>query len=230
MRIGLFGGTFNPVHNCHLTIAAQVRERLSLDQVLFIPAGEPPHKPQDHLAPARHRLEMVRLAVAADPALAVSDIEVRRPETSYSIDTVRGLRRHYGPAVGLVFIIGLDAFLEFPSWRQASDLLRLCEFAVVSRTGMAFASLADRPPLPAIPRLKLEFLDGGSQDRLEVPVQGGTRLTLLRLPPCDISASDIRRRIRSRMDVGTLLPAPVESYIIRARLYQEEPDLPGVQG
>lgn len=230
MRIGLFGGTFNPIHHCHLTIAAQVRERLSLDQVLFIPSGEPPHKPQDHMAPARHRLEMVRLAVAGDPALAVSDVEVRRPDTSYSIDTVRELRRHYVPSTELVFIIGLDAFLEFPSWRQAPELLQLCHFAVVSRSGMAFASLANRPPLPSIPRVKLEFLDSGGQDRLEVLVPGGMRLTLLRLPPCDISASDIRRRIRGRMDIGTLLPAPVESYIMRARLYQEEPDLPGIQG
>jgi len=230
MKIGLFGGTFSPIHHCPLTIAAQVRERLSLDQVLFIPAGEPPHKPQDDMAPAGDRLEMVRLAIAGDPALAVSDIEVRRPDTSYSIDTVQGLRRHYGPATDLVFIIGLDAFLEFPSWRQAPELLRLCDFAVVSRTGMAFASLTDRPPLPAIPRPALESLDSGTRDRLEVAVPGGTRLALLRLPPCNISASDIRRRIRDRMDVGTLLPAPVESYIMRARLYQEEPNLPGVQG
>ncbi len=232
MKIGLFGGTFNPIHRCHLTIAAQVRERLPLDQVLFIPSGEPPHKPRNHMAPAHHRLEMVRLAVAGDPALKVSDVEVRRPDTSYSIDTVRELRRQYDPATDLVFIIGLDAFLEFPSWRQAPDLLRLCHFAVVSRTGMAFASLANRPPLPSIPRVKLEFLDSGGQDRLEVaiPGPGSMRLTLLRLPPCDISASDIRRRISGRMDVGALLPAPVESYIMRARLYQEEPDLPGIQG
>ena len=230
MRIGLFGGTFNPIHHCHLTIAARTRACLALDQVLFIPAGDPPHKPQDGMAPARDRLEMVRLAVADDPALAVSDIEVRRPEKSYSIDTVRGLRSLYGPATDLVFIVGLDAFLEFPSWRQAPDLLRLCHFAVVSRTGRAFALLAHRPPLPAIPLPDLESLDSGSRDRLDVPLSGGTRLTLLHLPPCDISASDIRRRIRSRLGVADLLPAPVESYIMRARLYQEEPDLPGIKG
>lgn len=230
MRIGLFGGTFNPVHNCHLTIAAQVRERLSLDRILFIPTGDPPHKPQDNLAPARHRLEMVRLAVADHPTLDVSDVEVRRPEKSYSIDTVRALRNHYGGSTDLVFIIGLDAFVEFPSWRQAPELLSLCHFAVVSRTGKAFAALADRPPLPPIPRQALDSLDRGTQDRLEAPTPNGMRLTLLRLPPCDISASDIRRRIRSRTAVADLLPASVESYIMRARLYQEEPDLPGIKG
>ena len=230
MKIGLFGGTFNPIHNCHLTIAAQIRERLSLDQVLFIPAGDPPHKPQDDLAPASHRLEMVRLAIADHSTFAVSDIEIQRPTTSYSIDTVRTLRDHYGSTADLSFIIGLDAFLEFPSWRQAPDLLQLCHFAVVSRTGMAFASLADRPPLPPIPRQALESLDRRTQDRLDVPVPGGTRLTLIRLPPCDTSASDIRRRIRSRMNVAPLLPASVESYIMRNRLYQEEPDRPGLKG
>jgi nicotinate-nucleotide adenylyltransferase len=230
MRIGLFGGTFNPIHRCHLTIAAQIRERLSLDQILFIPTGEPPHKPQDNLAPASHRLEMVRLAIAADPAFAVSDIEVRRAAKSYSIDTVRALRDHYGPNTDLSVIIGLDAFLEFPSWRQAPDLLRLCHFIVVSRTGASFAPLADRPPLPAISRQALESLDRRTQDRLDVPLPGGTHLTCVRLPPCDISASDIRQRLRSRMSVASLLPAPVESYIMRVRLYQEEPDRPGIKG
>ena len=230
MKIGLFGGTFNPIHHCHLTIATQIRERLSLDQILFIPAGDPPHKPQDDLAPAQHRLEMVRLAIAGNPAFAASDVEVKRQAKSYSIDTVRTLRDHYGSTEDLSFIIGLDAFLEFPSWRQAPDLLQLCHFAVVSRTGMAFASLADHPPLPPIPRQTLESLDRRTQDRLDVPVPGGTRLTLIRLPPCDISASDIRRRIRSRMSVAPLLPASVESYIMHNRLYQEEPDRPGLKG
>lgn len=230
MRIGLFGGTFNPIHNCHLTIAAQIRERLSLDQILFIPAGDPPHKPQDDLAPARHRLEMVRLAIAGHPAFTVSDVEITRLTTSYSIDTVRVLRDHYGPHADLSFIIGLDAFLEFPSWQQAPDLLRLCHFIVVSRTGASFALLADRPPLPAMPRQTLESLDRRTQDRLDVPVPGGTHLTFIRLPPCDISASDIRQRIRSRMSIASLLPASVESYILRVRLYQEESDRPGFKG
>jgi nicotinate-nucleotide adenylyltransferase len=226
MHIGLFGDTFNPIHNCHLTIATKIRERLSLDQILFIPSGDPPHKPQDGLAPASHRLEMVRLATAADPAFAVSDVEVRKTTKSYSIETVRTLRNNYGPTADLSFIIGLDAFLEFPSWRQAPDLLKLCHFAVVSRTGLSFAPLADRAPLPPIPRQALEALDRRTQDRLDVPVPGGTRLSFLRLPPCDISASDIRRRIRGGTSVASLLPAPVESYIIRAGLYQEEPDRP----
>jgi nicotinate-nucleotide adenylyltransferase len=230
MRIGLFGGTFNPVHNCHLTIAAQTREHLALDQILFIPTGDPPHKPTGDLAPAVHRLEMVRLAIADEPAFAVTDIETRRPAKSYSIDTVRALHNQYGAAADLSFILGLDAFLEFPSWRQAPELLRLCHFVVVPRTGATFVSLADRPALVSIPREALEALDRRTRDRLDVPVPGGTHLTFLCLPPCEISASDIRRRIRQGMSVASLLPASVESYIIRTKIYQEEPDRPGVQG
>jgi len=230
MHIGLFGGTFNPIHHCHLTIAKQVRDRLALDQVLFIPVGDPPHRSNRDLAPAAHRLEMVRLAIAGHPTFAVSDIEVRRPEKSYSIDTVRALRAQYGPRADLYFILGLDAFLEFPSWRQAPELLTLCHFAVVSRTGQSFAPLADRPPLPKISRQMLDALDQHTRDRHDVPVSGSTSLTLLRLPPCDISASDIRRRIRSRTGVASLLPASVESYIMSANLFQEEPDRPGLQG
>ena len=230
MRIGLFGGTFNPIHNCHLTIATQVRERLPLDRILFIPTGDPPHKPQDGLAPASHRLEMVRLAIASDATFSVSDVEVRKPTKSYSIETVRALHEQYGLDVELSFIIGLDAFLEFPSWRQAPELLRACRFVVVPRTGFSFARLADLPPLPPMPRPALEALDRRTQDRFDVPVPGGTGLTFLKLPPCDTSASDIRRRLRSHERVSSLLPAPVESYIMRHRLYQEEPDRPGVQG
>jgi nicotinate-nucleotide adenylyltransferase len=230
MNIGLFGGTFNPIHHCHLTIATRVRERLPLDRILFVPTGDPPHKPQDSLAPALHRLEMVRLATASDPLFSVSDVEVRKPTKSYSFETVRTLREHYGPDVELSFIIGLDAFLEFPSWRQAPELLRACRFVVVSRTGFSFARLADLTPLPPMPRPALEALESRTQDRLDVPVPGGAGLTLLRLPPCDTSASDIRRRLRSGEPVSSLLPAPVESYIMRHRLYQEEPDRPGVQG
>jgi nicotinate-nucleotide adenylyltransferase len=226
MKIGLFGGTFNPIHNCHLTIAAQVAERLSLDQVLFIPVGDPPHRSSRDLALAAHRLEMVRLAIAGTPAFAVSDIEIKRSEKSYSIETVRALRKQYGAGTDLHFILGLDAFLEFPSWRQASELLTLCHFAVVSRTGLSFSPLADRPPLPRIPRERLDALDRKTTDRVDVPVPGGGSLTLLRLPPCDISASEIRTRIRVRSSVASLLPAPVESYIMGGNLFQEEPDRP----
>ena len=113
MRLGLLGGSFNPVHNGHLTIARQAREAIGLDQILFIPASYPPHKPNGSLAPAKDRHEMVRLAIASDPSLAISDVEIRRPGKSYSIDTIRLLQQEYGAQTQLYFLIGLDAFLDF---------------------------------------------------------------------------------------------------------------------
>lgn len=230
VRIGLFGGTFNPVHRCHLEIARQARTRLKLDRVLFIPSGDPPHKAAGSLAPAPHRVEMVRLAIAHDPTFAVSEVESSRLTKSYSIDTVRALRAEFGPETELFFILGLDAFLEFPSWRKPKELLSLCHFVVVSRPGVSFVSLASLPFLPSLDRTALASLDAGKQDRYDLPLSANTGLTLLPLPPCDASASDIRRRIRNRLSLSNLLPAPVESYIIHYKLYQEGTDRTGVKG
>ena len=224
MRIGLFGGTFNPIHACHLFIGGQTRDRLHLDQVLFIPSGDPPHKAPASLAPIGHRYAMVKLAIESDPTFAVSDVELQTATKSYSIDTVRTLLAQVGPSAELFFIIGLDSFLEFHTWRKASDLLRLCPFVVVSRAGAGFASLADVPLLPPLDREALESLNAGRQERLDIPIPGGTVLILLRLPPCPISASDIRLRVKSGQRLTPLLPASVESYIIRFKLFQEDPD------
>lgn len=229
LRIGLLGGTFNPIHRCHLTVAAQARERLGLDRILFIPAGDPPHKRAGALIPAEHRLEMVRLAIAGEPAFSLSDIELRRASPSYSIETVRALRGEYGERADLFFIIGLDAFLELAGWRQADDLLRLIHFVVVSRPGTAFAGLGTMPLLPACDPAALAALDTGGRERLELPVSATARLILLRLPPCDISASAIRARLRSGQSIANLLPATVESYILRHKLYMEGADRPGIQ-
>lgn len=220
MRLALFGGTFNPIHNCHLQIASQTRERIGVDQVLFVPSNDPPHKSTTSLAPARDRYEMVNLAIAGDPAFALSDVELRRPDKSYSIDTIQALRHEYGPGTDLYFLLGLDSFLDFSSWRRAEELLRLCHFVVVSRPRTAFASLATLPLLPAIEPAPLESLDTGRANRLDLALSDRTTLTLLRLPPCSISASDLRRRLKAKQAVTGLLPPAVESYIIRHGLYQ----------
>ena len=227
MKIGLFGGTFNPMHRCHLVIAAQVRDRLHLDRIIFIPSGDPPHKPTASVAAASHRLEMVRRAIAGDPTLAVSDIEVTRPTKSFSIETVRRLQQDL-PRDTFFFIVGLDAFLDFPTWRQPMELLRLCHFVVVSRPGRSFQSLAGMPVLPPLSREALIDLDDGTVTALPVTVPDGPGLTLLHLSPCHASASDIRHRVRTHGPLSKLLPASVESYIIEAKLYQEETDRTGV--
>jgi nicotinate-nucleotide adenylyltransferase len=221
MRIGLLGGTFNPIHRCHLAIARETRDRLRLNSVIFIPCGDPPHKPPHVLAPARHRLEMVRRAVAGDPSLCVSDFEVTRLDKSYSIDTVHAFRKQYGHEADLFFITGLDAFLDFPTWKQASDFLRSCHFVVVGRPGAAFASLQTMRLLPPIDQASLAALDAEQINSLDIPLPSDTRLILLRIPPCRISASHIRERLRHRQPVSDLLPAQVESYIMRWGLYQE---------
>lgn len=228
MRIGLLGGSFNPIHNCHLQIARLVRDRLGLDRVLFIPAGDPPHKPEHSLASTIHRYEMVRLAIAADPTFDISDIEVRRTGKSYSIDTIRALRDEHGKSAELFFIIGLDAFLELPSWKEASHLLQSCHFVVVSRPGLSFRLLATMPLLSPMPDALLTALDNHSQDRADVPIAPATVVTLLCLPPCEVSASDIRNRLHRRESLAKVLPPSVESYIIRHHLYWEDAHRTGV--
>ena len=217
-RVGLLGGTFNPVHNGHLAIARQTREALALDRVVFIPTGDPPHKPAQGLAPAKDRYEMVRLAIASDPLLAISDVEVRRPGKSYSIDTVRILQREYGKDTCMYFLIGLDAFLELSTWRDPETLLTLCSFVVLSRPGLSFQTLATLPFIPRLPQASLVDLDAGRSARLDAAV-GPQSLICLRLPPSDISASDIRAKIARGAPTANLLPPPVESYILQHHIY-----------
>ena len=224
MRLGLLGGSFNPVHNGHLGLARQAADTLPLDRILFIPTGDPPHKREAELAPAHNRAEMIRLAIAHDPAFALSDIELARPGKSYSIDTVRTLQRKYGSTAHLYFLIGLDAFLDLPTWKEPHALLTACRFVVVSRPGHLFRSLSAFSLLPDIDARDLDSLDSGTSNRLDIPYPAGPSLICLRLAPSPISASDIRQRVRRGATLAHLLPPPVESYIIRHRLYQEDPD------
>lgn len=219
MQLGLFGGTFNPIHNGHLTIARQTHEALALERIVFIPTSDPPHKSDKDLASAHDRYEMVRLAIALEPAFAISDVEMRRPGKSYSIDTVRSLQQEYGPHVRLSFLIGLDAFLEVPTWREPAALLKLTSFVVMNRPGTSFQDLSRLEILPPLPQQSLADLDEGRISKLDIPL-GAQRLTCLHLPPCDISASDIRAKIRQGVSVANLLPQPVESYILRHHLYE----------
>ena len=224
MKIGLFGGAFNPIHRCHLTVARQVREQLRLDSILFVPTGTPPHKPVESLAPAEHRVAMVRLAISDEPGFALSDIEVRRATTSYSIDTVRTLRAELGPSTDLFFLIGLDAFLDLSTWKEPAALLQACRFVVIGRPGSDFTRVNGLGLLPKIEAQRLHALDAGAETQVDIPLSPGSALTLLRLPPCPISASAIRDRISRGLPCGDWLPALVHSYIMRVRLYKEDSD------
>ena len=151
-------------------------------------------------------------------------MEIRRSGKSYSIDTVRAIQQEYGPGTTLFFIIGLDAFLELPSWKNAQTLLSSCRFVVFSRPSVSFRTLVinlafSRPSVKA-----LMASDAARQERADMILEEGQAVTFLRLPPCDISASDIRQRVQEGRSLANLLPASVESYILRQGLYREDSD------
>ena len=135
LRIGVLGGSFNPIHFGHLRLAEEAREALRLDRVLFIPALRRPHKPQHGLVDGRHRLAMVRLAIAGQPAFAVSDVELQRPGPSYTVDTLMTLRRQSGARARLFFLCGADTLQELKIWKDLDRVLQLCTFVVATRPG-----------------------------------------------------------------------------------------------
>ena len=221
MHIGLFGGSFNPIHSCHLRIAEQVQTEVKLDQVIFIPTGDPPHKASTSLSPWNRIVwPWSNPPCKATPPLHTSDMEIRASRISYTIDTVRLLKGTRPEDTEWSFLIGLDAFLDFPSWKQANDLLGLCHFVVCSRPGSNFSSLHTIPGLPAIPLPDLAGLDAGYTHRLDLTLPTSTHLTLLALQPCKASASTIRKFLKHGRSVSQWLPASVESYIMKHRLYQ----------
>jgi nicotinate-nucleotide adenylyltransferase len=220
MFIGLLGGTFNPIHNGHLHIAHFVNRTLQLDRIIFIPTGDPPHKPAMALAPAHHRLEMVKQAIAPYPHFTASDHETRSATISYSVDTVTQFKKEFPEGTELGFIVGLDAFLDFSSWRKVNQLLTLCHVIVCSRPGAAFRQLQSLSFFPATPPSALQSLDQQNITRLDVPLPSGKTILLLAVPPCEVSASTIREQLALGRRMSHWLPPTVESYIIQHRLYQ----------
>jgi nicotinate-nucleotide adenylyltransferase len=215
MKLGLYGGAFNPIHRCHLVVAQTAHQRLGLDRVLFIPTGDAPHKPAGELMAAGDRLEMVKLATAPFPYFEVTDIETRRTEKSYSIDTVRVLTQQYPAGTEFVFIIGLDAFVEFPNWKEPEALLSMCDFAVISRSGTSFGALAGLPLLDIRDSPALAALDSSSDRVRPFSLKNGHTLWTISMPPCEVSAKDIRRRLLAGESLADNLPESVHSYILR---------------
>lgn len=214
MRLGIFGGTFDPVHLAHLRCAEEARETLHLDRVLFIPAAAPPHKRHRPVAPAAHRLAMLRRAVAGHPAFRVSAMELARSGPSFSVDTLRRLRAQLPGSTQLVFLLGLDAFREIHTWKDYRTLFTLADFAVFARPGYALRSF--RAVLPVATRG--DFCYG--RDRQTLKHKSGSQVRFLDLTALDISASTIRERVRRAQSVRYLVPLPVERYIARHRLYR----------
>jgi nicotinate-nucleotide adenylyltransferase len=212
MKIGILGGTFNPIHLAHLRIAEEVRDRFDLAEIIFMPAAAPPHKPLAGDLPFESRYEMVRHAIAGNPFFSLSDIEAQRGGKSYSIDTLRTLR-HERAADEFFFIIGSDSFLDFGSWRDYGGFFDYCNIVVVERPGAVIAAL-DRVLPVAIAH---EFCYYAPEQRLAH--RSGYSVYYLEGLPLAISSSAIREQARLGRSIRYLVPDAVEHYIKEQRLY-----------
>jgi nicotinate-nucleotide adenylyltransferase len=213
-RVGVFGGTFNPIHLGHLRAAEEAAEALDLERVLFVPSARPPHKDAqpDAIAPADQRLEWVRLAVAGNPLFQADAVEVQRGGPSYLVETLPELHARSGP---LWFLLGRDAFAEMAAWREPERLLTQADFAVLTRPPVREGSLAEW--LPSALRDALELAPDG---RSALHRDAGTRVHLVEITALDVSSSDIRARLREERSVRYLLPDPVREAIERSGVYR----------
>jgi len=218
-RIGLFGGTFNPIHRGHLQVALDVRQRLDLDVVYFIPSALPPHKSKGKLAAASDRLEMVRLALARHTGLDVCSLELERAGPSYSIDTIRLIKHKLPGAHQLYFILGLDAFLEIHTWKDFDRLFEETALVVVSRPGTGLWSPTTNEEVLCYVQKHV-----ASAYRLEADARmlihpHKQSIYLLSVTPVDISSSQIRSRIQRGEAIDAWVAPSVVHYIQQKGLY-----------
>jgi nicotinate-nucleotide adenylyltransferase len=195
-KIGILGGVFNPVHMAHLIAAEQVRDKLKLDKILFIPSSNPPHKRPVGLIDAKKRMEMVLLAVKGNKYFEVSDIEisVKGSAKSYTADTLAALKEnHKAEDVKFYMIIGMDQLIELHTWKEPEKILQLSEVVVINRPGY---------------------------NESEIRNDFGKKVTYVNIPDMDISASNIRQRIKEKKSIKYLVPEAVENFITENNLYK----------
>lgn len=211
MSVGVLGGTFDPIHHAHLRLAEVAAEALGLERVLLVPAGDPALKPAGS-APAAHRLEMTRLAAAANPRFEVADLEILRPGPSYTVDTLRELRDRFGGTEPW-FLLGVDALATLDRWREPQRILELASLAV-----------APRPGFPGDPFDALPAALATAYRRGERGLVHGSGRELRSIPLCelDISSTDLRRQIARGRSIRYLVPDTVIEYIEEHRLYRHE--------
>jgi nicotinate-nucleotide adenylyltransferase len=237
-RIGLFGGTFNPIHLGHLRGAEEIREFFELDQVIFIPAALPPHKVAEEVIEAKHRLEMVRRATATNPFFSTTDIELSRPDKSYSIDTIRYFRERSQEV--FFFILGRDAFVEIGTWKEFQHLFSLCNFIVMTRPGFQKtlstpvqvpASRSGRGVESPLPEVLVPVFRYDQEVKTWIHPSGHT-LHFQEITVLDISSTKVRELIERGESVRYLVPGGVEAYIQENGLYSHgpRPEPNGVQG
>ena len=217
--IAIFGGTFDPVHVGHIAVARAAQRRFHLDEVHFVPSGQPPHKPRHALVPFPDRYAMVALACADHlhflPSLAEAGEDASGLHTFYSIDTVRRFRKHLKhPHDRLFFIIGADAFLHLPTWRSYEALLDSCDFIVASRPGFRLEALRLIVP----PELLGRPDPARPADRRTIVLRRSA-VHLLDSVTSHVSATEIRRRLKHRQSIRGLVPVRVEEYILKQALY-----------
>jgi nicotinate-nucleotide adenylyltransferase len=211
MRIGVFGGTFDPPHLAHLILAEQCREQARLDQVSFIPAARPPHKREPVLTPYAQRLEMLELAIAGQPAFQTDTLERDRPGPSYTADTLAELHRLH-PAAEFFLLIGSDTLHDLPHWHAPQQVAELATLLVVARPGW-------------------QMLDAGEVARqMGLPPAGPLRYQVVEVPLLDISSRDLRRRAAAGRSVRYFVPRAVEAYMLDKRLYREGRKAPSEPG
>lgn len=200
MRVGVLGGTFDPIHYGHLVIAQEALATLAICKVIFVPAKNPPHKLQQPYSADAHRLRMVQLAVASNPRFELSEIDLVRPGPSYTVDTLGLLQEQLGPQAKLYFLMGMDSLAAILTWRRPSLLLARARLAVAARPGY---------------HVDLEALER------DLPGVSG-RTDLLHTPELGISSQDLRRRVREGLPIKYQLPDSVEAYIHEHGLYRAE--------
>lgn len=219
-RIGLFGGTFDPIHMGHLRTVWEVKQGFSLDQISLIPAALPPHKNNRPLALAADRLKMIRMAIEGMPEFMVSDIELDRSGPSYTIDTVRHFKKDAGPSDGLFFILGSDAFLEIDTWRAFEALFDQIEMIVMTRPapdGMTTEAIFERLSDFIAAKIDPGYRFRAASKAFEHPLKNAIRP--FAVTPLDISSTAIRRLVKEGRSIRFLVPEPVRRYIKTKGLY-----------
>jgi nicotinate-nucleotide adenylyltransferase len=218
VRIGILGGTLDPIHFGHLDTALAAREALALDRVVIVPSRLPPHRPQQPLASPFHRFAMAALAVNGMEGFSVSDIELTAPGPSYTADTLTRIHQGLGlDASQVFFITGADAFAEIETWSRYPDVLDLANFVVVTRPGVPVGTLRQRlPALKARMRLPLRRVDSGAPS-------AQTSIYLVDAPTTDVSSTEIRRRLHTALPLHGLVPAAIEHHIQQHGLYVQQP-------
>jgi nicotinate-nucleotide adenylyltransferase len=214
VKIALFGGTFDPVHIGHLKAARAAIRRFSLDRVLFVPCGKPPHKLRNHVTPYPHRFAMVALAARGEPKFVPSLLEAPKPDgkPNYSVETAGRVRRMLSKKDRLYFLLGLDAFLDLPNWKDYRRLLGLAEFIVVSRPSFDSRQLAE-----VIEEARRGGAMPDGEPRLPLAaLEGAHILAGVHVP---VASRDIRRAARTGQPLAGLVPPPVEEYIVKEGLY-----------